>query len=171
MGQAVGRDICRGGGLADLLARRSPQAGSPDIDLRYWPVDCCGRGVRTSSTDSLPPPPLLDRYIIAIGGTVQWLGAMPDLIALGAATLLLAPAMTRQGGNHDAVRVMISVLLSWTVFLLLNPLVTSGVAFFTPRYYIRDLAAHSCRTCDLSFLQVSGARRRCGIGVDCRLCH
>ncbi|HUP16930.1 MAG TPA: hypothetical protein VM848_12875 [Acidimicrobiia bacterium] len=86
------------------------------------------------------PPPLLDRYVVSIGGSSQWLGAMPDLIGLGIVTLLLIPAMIKSGVRQDTFTIMSLVLLSAVLLVLLNPLVSFGIPFI-PRYYIAILPA------------------------------
>lgn len=84
------------------------------------------------------PPPLLDRYVASVGGSSQWLGAMPDLIGLGLITLLLTPAMIRGEDRQDLFTIMSLVLLSAVLLVLLNPLVSFGIPFI-PRYYIAIL--------------------------------
>jgi hypothetical protein len=86
------------------------------------------------------PPPLLDRYVVSIGGSSQWLGAMPDLIGLGIVTLLSIPAMIKGGARQDTFTIMSLVLLSAVLLVLLNPLVSFGIPFI-PRYYIAILPA------------------------------
>jgi hypothetical protein len=81
------------------------------------------------------PPPFLDRYAASVGGTVQWLGAMPDVMGMGVATLLLIPVMIKSGIKQDTVTIMNLVLLSAVALLLLNPLVSFGIPLI-PRYYI-----------------------------------
>lgn len=86
------------------------------------------------------PPPLLDRYVISVGGSAQLLQAMPDLIAIFLVTLLIIPVLIKEGVKQEIFTVMSLLLISVVALVLLNPMVSHGIPIL-PRYYIAILPA------------------------------
>jgi hypothetical protein len=85
-------------------------------------------------------PPLMDRYVIAVGGSAQLLQAMPDLVAIILAAVLILPLLIKGSAKQETFTLMTLLLISVVAFVLLNPLVSHGIPIL-PRYYIAILPA------------------------------
>ena len=85
-------------------------------------------------------PPLVDRYVISVGGSSQLLQAMPDLVVILLVAVLVIPVVLKGSPRQDTFTLMSLVLISVVAFVLLNPAVTNGIPIL-PRYYIAILPA------------------------------
>ena len=81
------------------------------------------------------PDPLRDRLIGSISSTAQHLVSLPDVMVLFALVLAAGVALRSAVGHVETYRLAVMMVISFTGFALLGPLVTHGISII-PRYYV-----------------------------------
>jgi hypothetical protein len=81
-----------------------------------------------------------DRYTLTLEASNRLLLSVPDVAALVVVTLLLMAFQLRRSPLTEELMIAGFLLISASVFILLNPLVTHGIPFL-PRYYVMIVPA------------------------------